>query len=276
LNDMVDISVLIEEYLDDASGHLEAVEVALLEIEKRWLAGAYDETLLTLLLGSLHTLKGNSGMMGFTQVQQYVHSLESALKNVQEQVVPLSGPVFEALYASVSALRNNFSRLAADPMALLDFSDETTSLERLFFKSEPSAETALPSQYRSALQLKASNSDDSYVTQTSSTLKVSFEKLDELLNLVGELVIHRTSLNTLEKRLQEKVSDRELLEAFSEASQLIGKSSTELREAIMKARMLPIKTVFQRFQRLVRDHSQKTGTFTMSACDESNHIVMAV
>ena len=329
MDDMMDVSILIDEFLEDADGHVEAVEIALMELEKRWSGGVFDETLLTLLLGSLHTLKGNSGMMGFTPVQQYVHRLESALKNVQEQVVPLSETVFEALYAAVSALRNNFSRLAADHKALLDFSDELTALEQNFFSNEAFPAESLPVETGSKPQLAANGNEVSAVTQKSSTLKVSFEKLDELLNLVGELVIHRTSLNALEKRLQEKVSDRELLEAFSEASQLIGKSSTELREAIMKARMLPIKTVFQRFQRLVRDHSKKsgklinlrftgeeteldktvideigepllhlirnaadhgiesvaerkkngkppTGTITLSACHESNHIVIAV
>jgi len=329
LDDMMDVSVLIDEFLEDANGHVEAVEVALMEIEKRWSNGVFDETLLTLLLGSLHTLKGNSGMMGFTPVQQYVHTLESALKTVQERVVPFSGAVFEALYAAVSGLRRNFSRLAADHKAPLDFSEEILSLDQHFFRREVLPAEALAAAAPSTPQLKEKGPDVSYVTQKSSTLKVSFEKLDELLNLVGELVIHRTSLNTLEKRLQEKVSDRELLEAFSEASQMIGKSSSDLREAIMKARMLPIKSVFQRFQRLVRDHSQKSGkkinlrfvgeeteldktvideigepllhlirnavdhgiesvderirngkspsgTITLSACHESNHIVIAV
>lgn len=256
----MDISVLIEEFLEDANSHVEAVETALMAMEKRWASGDFDDTLLTLLLGSLHTLKGNSGMMGFTPVQQYVHKLESALKNVQEKTVPLSAAVFEALYASISALRNNFSLIAADHKAALDFREEVTALEQIFFQQViiPDA-SSLSDEAQPIASMKAKGNENAYINQKSSTLKVSFEKLDELLNLVGELVIHRTSLNTLEKRLKESVTDRELLESFNEASQLIGKSSTELREAIMKARMLPIKSVFQRFQRLVRDHASKSG-----------------
>ena len=325
----MDISLLIEEFLDDANGHVEAVETSLMELEKRWADGVQDDTLLTLLLGNLHTLKGNSGMMGFSPVQQYVHRLESALKNVQEQVVPLSVQVFEALYASVSALRRNFTLLAGDPKATLDFSDETAALEVLFFNHATVRAEIAPRDLPGQGPVKQRGDDLSYISQKSSTLKVSFEKLDELLNLVGELVIHRTSLNALEKRLQETVDDRGLLEAFGEASQLIGKSSTDLREAIMKARMLPIKAVFQKFQRLVRDYSHQsgkeillrfegeeteldktvideigepllhlirnavdhgiesvedrrragkasTGVLTLSACHESNHIVIAV
>jgi len=255
----IDISVLMEEFLEDANGHLEAVEVSLMELEKRWAEGLLDETLLTLLLGNLHTLKGNSGMMGLIPVQQYIHKLESALKKVQEGTVSISATVFEAFYTAVSSLRSSFSRLTLDATSMVDFSDEMMALDMLFFNSTETERESLSNEAQLQSPFKGRGEDLSYITQKSTTLKVSFEKLDELLNLVGELVIHRTSLNALEKRLQEKSADRALLEAFSEASQLIGKSSTDLREAIMKARMLPIRSVFQRFQRLVRDHSQKSG-----------------
>jgi len=254
---MVDISVLIEEFLDDATGHIEAVEVALMEMEKRWSDGVHDQSLITLLLGNLHTLKGNSGMMGFTPVQQYVHRLESALKLVQDGTAPLSSTMFEVLYSAISALRFNLSRLSVDPKAFLDFSDELQALDLNFISQSPLDRAAVDVEV--APKLKTKGEDLAYITHKSTTLKVGFEKLDELLNLVGELVIHRTALNALEKRLKEKVSDRELLDSFNETSLLIGKSSTDLREAIMKARMLPIKSVFQRFQRLVRDHCHKSG-----------------
>jgi two-component system chemotaxis sensor kinase CheA len=256
---MIDISVLIDEFLDDATGHLEAVEVALMELEKRWSEGVYDQALVTLLLGNLHTLKGNSGMMGFTPVQQYVHKLESAFKLLQDGTVQLSAGVFEIFYAAVSSLRANLSKLSSDPKARLDFSDDLVALDRTVFSQCHQEGEAGEREREVATKLKNRGEELTYITQKSTTLKVSFEKLDELLNLVGELVIHRTALSALEKRLKEKVSDRELLDSFNEASQLIGKSSTELREAIMKARMLPIKSVFQRFQRLVRDHSHKSG-----------------
>jgi len=256
VNDMIDISVLIEDFLDDAAGHLQSIEASLLELEKRWLEGTYDQAVVTLLLGSLHTLKGNSGMMGFTAIQQYVHRLESAFKQVQEEVTPLSATVFESFYSAISALRTSLTRLAANPAGGLDFSDELMALDCIFFNEGDIDDTRWVKEIPQ--QAKNRSEDLSFVTHKSSTLKVSFEKLDELLNLVGELVIHRTALTALETRFRERVADRELMEAFNEASQLIGKSSADLRESIMKARMLPIKSVFQRFQRLVRDHSRRS------------------
>jgi len=246
----IDISILLEDYLEDATTHLEAVEAGLLELERKR-GKSPDKALTTLMLGNLHTLKGNSGMIGLATVQQYVHKLETVLKTVAERSAPLPTPFFETFYSAVNLLRETMRKLSANPHEKLDFSDDLMCLDYALV-SEAEAVEATP--------LAVSKKDDfSYITQKSNTLRVNFEKLDELLNLVGELVIHRTALLALESRVKESVRDRQLLEAFSEASQMIGKSAGDLRESIMKARMLPVKVVFQRFTRLVRDLSRQHG-----------------
>ncbi|MDD2580435.1 MAG: chemotaxis protein CheA [Desulfuromonadaceae bacterium] len=252
-----DMSVLLNEYLEDAAGHLEAIEAALLELEKRAAQGEYDKAIITLLLGNLHTLKGNSGLMGFTSLQQYLHKLEAIFKPVMDGSSPLSAGLFETFYAALNAIRDGLRNLSENPAATLDFNDEIMAVE--CFRT-PIIDEKRSSAFSENVPLPKDKKDDfSYITQQSNTLKVNFEKLDELLNLVGELVIHRTTLSTLESRLREKVDDRAILEAFSESCQLIGKSANELRESIMKVRMLPIKVVFQRFNRLVRDLSRQHG-----------------
>ncbi len=248
--DTIDISILLDEFLEDATTHLEAVEAGLLELERRG-GEPPDPSITTLLLGNLHTLKGNSGMIGLAPVQQYVHKLESVLKEVSERTSPLPASFFEIFYGAINLLRETLRRLSANPKEQLDFTDEMMALDYAFTGDTSGA---------SPVPMPAIKKDDfAYITQKSTTLRVNFEKLDELLNLVGELVIHRTSLLALEKRVKETVQDRQLLEAFAESSQLIGKSAGDLRESIMKARMLPVKVVFQRFTRLVRDLSRDHG-----------------
>ena len=242
---------MLEEFLEDASGHLEAIETTLLKLEEGVRQGATDQTLLSTLLGSLHTVKGNSGMMGFAPLQQYIHKLESLLKLVVDGKVLLAPAVFEAYYGAVNLLRESLAKLAANPTEPLDFGDALMLLKIL-----ESSETGGQAVFAETTEKKG---EFGYITQRSTTLKVNFTRLDELMNLVGELVIHRTTLQALEKKLQQRGTDRELLLEFKESSQLIGKSAGELREAIMKVRMLPIKVVFQRFNRLVRDLSQSHG-----------------
>lgn len=249
--DTVDMSCLLADFLDDAAGHLEAVETSLLELEKCAGEGRPNTECVTSLLGTLHTLKGTSGMMGFGPLQKYLHKLESVLKLVADGTVSFSDVVCETFFAGVNVLRDALHRLGEDPTAPLDFSDEAMMLECIL-----SGETGGAAEVSYTRDRK---DDFGYITQKSNTLKVNFEKLDELLNLVGELVIHRTMLLSLDANLKSTVRDRALLDAFNEASQLIGKSAADLRESIMKVRMLPIKVVFQRFSRLVRDLSRRHG-----------------
>jgi two-component system, chemotaxis family, sensor kinase CheA len=252
-----DISVLLNEFLEDAAGHLDAVETSLLELEKNTAQGECDKAILNSLLGTLHTLKGNSGMMGFIPVQQYLHNLETILKPVMDDVSPMSAGLFETFYAALNALRSGFRELSENPAAKLDFSDEITAIECFCAAIQYEKQQTTSSERPAAPQVK--KDDTGYLLQQGNTLKVNFEKLDELLNLVGELVIHKTTLSALESRIREQVDDRATLEAFNESCQLIGKSANELRESIMKVRMLPIKVVFQRFNRLVRDLSRGHG-----------------
>lgn len=250
MNSTIDITILLEEYLESAAGHLDAVESSLMELERESAGGRPDEGKITGILGNLHTLKGNSGMMGFSQLQQYIHRLESFLKGMTDDSLPITPVVFEAFYTAVTSIRDTLGRLAENPAAPLDFSDEIMLLECCLSKDAGGWNIPIP---------VGKKEDFAYIAQKSNTLKVNFEKLDELMNLVGELVVHRTSLLSLESRLKETVRDRELIEAFNESGQMIGKIANDLRESIMKVRMLPVKTVFHRFKRLVRDLSQRHG-----------------
>ena len=104
-----DTSVLMEEFAEDASGHLEAVENSLLELEKRAEGGACDKEIVTLILGNLHTLKGNAGMMGLASLQQYVPRLESVFKQVGDDSLVLSPRLFETFYGAVNAVRRGIA-----------------------------------------------------------------------------------------------------------------------------------------------------------------------
>ena len=82
-------------------------------------------------------------------------------------------------------------------------------------------------------------------------LRVDAEKLDSLLNLVGELVINKTRLQQigLSNQLQE----------LSEAIEQMDRVTTDLQGVVMKLRMVPVGQVFNRFPRMVRDLSHNLG-----------------
>jgi two-component system chemotaxis sensor kinase CheA len=97
-------------------------------------------------------------------------------------------------------------------------------------------------------------------TAKHQTIRVDIERLDMLLNLVGELVINRTRIsdiaNTLARSLNQtdaKTDVSALAKDLAESSALLARTTNDIQESIMKVRMVPIGTVFERFPRMVRD-----------------------
>ncbi|WP_227767297.1 chemotaxis protein CheA [Zhaonella formicivorans] len=95
--------------------------------------------------------------------------------------------------------------------------------------------------------------------KVTQTVRVDVQRLENLMNLVGELVIDRTRLLDVGQGLKNKLGNQDMVETMEEVSVHIGRITTDLQEEIMKARMFPIEQVFNRFPRMVRDLAQKAG-----------------
>ena len=88
----------------------------------------------------------------------------------------------------------------------------------------------------------------------SSSIRVSVEKVDQLINLIGELVITNAMLEQRSHAL-DPIGHERLLSSVSQ----LGRNTRELQEAVMSIRMMPMDFVFSRFPRMVRDLAGKLG-----------------
>ena len=95
--------------------------------------------------------------------------------------------------------------------------------------------------------------------RTTQTVRIDVERLDKLMNLVGELVIDRTRLARLAGEMETGLGHDELAEQLGETSLHIARLTDELQQEVMKSRLVPVASVFARLPRLVRDLAQKTG-----------------
>lgn len=94
----------------------------------------------------------------------------------------------------------------------------------------------------------------------ATTIRVDHEKLDHLMNLIGELIINRNRYSMIARALadgQDNVPD--IAQQLTETTYAMARISDDLQDTIMKVRMVPVHTVFSRFPRLVRDLSRKSG-----------------
>lgn len=91
----------------------------------------------------------------------------------------------------------------------------------------------------------------SKISKPSQTVRVDIRKLDNLMNLVGELVINKTRL--------EQVAKQNPIPELKEALEQTNRLSSDLQNIVMNVRMVPVEQVFNRFPRMVRDLSRELG-----------------
>jgi len=258
---------LLTIYIEDARGHLEALDHCLLTLEREGL----DHEVIAAVLGPLHTLKGNSGMLGFAGIKDYVHRLEDVFARVDDEAIPLEPAAFDRLFAGASALREAVEAAGKAQGEVRSLEKERTVLEELLAArpepARPPAAAALapaaaagrPEPREEGAPEPRPATDAQYVAVKANMVRVDFSQLDHLLNLVGELIIHRTKLRQVGRAMAEALGGRDAGRDLVDAVQQVAAVSTQLQETVMDIRMLPIRHVFERFPRMVRDLSHQQG-----------------
>lgn len=160
-----------------------------------------------------HSIKGAAATFGFEKIASFAHTLESILEQLRTDCTP---------------------RVTAAALAFVDAMRECAEVAR----------TGKASPRRS--------SADAVVEVDATTIRVPAAKADQLVDLVGELVIAQSMLD-------ESLRHVHLADRVRDSIEQIGRVMRELQERVMSVRMLPVATAFNRFPRLVRDLASSSG-----------------
>ncbi len=98
-----------------------------------------------------------------------------------------------------------------------------------------------------------------HITTAEQTIRVDVKRLDQLMNLIGELVLAKNRLIKIYNDVEERYEGEKFLDELNQVVSSISIVTTDLQIAVMKTRMLPIGKVFNKFPRLVRDLSRELG-----------------
>ena len=118
-------------------------------------------------------------------------------------------------------------------------------------KANEAAKAAAPAPSSDLKKPAAKANEGKSAVEADTTVRVDTKILDDIMNLVGELVLVRNRLVNMASRR----SDQEMSKAISNLDVVTG----DLQNSVMKTRMQPVKKVFGRFPRVVRDLARKLG-----------------
>ncbi|MGI2258481.1 chemotaxis protein CheA [Shewanella sp. GXUN23E] len=133
------------------------------------------------------------------------------------------------------------------------------SYQQLKQDTQPQLAVAPSPQLEAAKPLAAQSPASSTAKAKSNeggSIRVSTEKIDMLINMVGELVITQAMLGQIGQ--QEEISQESIL-MLQQGLEQLASHTRDLQESVMQIRMIPISFAFNRFPRLVRDTSQQLG-----------------
>ena len=125
---------------------------------------------------------------------------------------------------------------------------------------EPQAPKPTPTQAATPKPVQpvaAAVVDQAAATAVEQTIRVDVNRLDHLMNLIGELVLGKNRLIKIYSDVEERYEGEQFLEELNQVVSSVSTVTTDLQIAVMKTRMLPIGRVFNKFPRMMRDLSRE-------------------
>ncbi|MBE8416868.1 chemotaxis protein CheA, partial [Leptospira borgpetersenii] len=219
--------------------HLEAEEVRELEEEIRKSGKCWK---ISVTLGKDSPMKG----LRFSLILQNLKNLGVVFKSVpdlEELDKGMDVTSIALLFISSESLEQIRTAANVDMVEFLDVQEYV-----------PTVQEAVTANFKIEDDMAASES-----RVTLKSIKVSSDKLDQLMNNVGELIITNSGFQRIYDDLIRVFGEDQLFNDLKSRIDLINRISKELQSGIMNIRMVQISTVFRRFSRLVRDLSLETG-----------------
>ncbi len=264
---------LLTGFVGETLEHLESIEVNVLDLEDN----PGDLEIVNKIFRPFHTIKGVAGFLNLKSIQKLAHSTENLLDDVRNGSRPMDAQVVEVVLKVGDFLKTMVENLSLvlkeGPESYLnyDISGHLAWVEAVRAGQGQAPSTATPIPPPTSGQTAApapvataeaestsppagkSPPPPSQKAAVGDSIKVDVEKLDGLVNAVGELVIMQAMIRA-NPRIG-AISDPKLIKDFAQ----LGRITTELQKTAMSMRMVPIRQTFQKMIRLVRDLSKKTG-----------------
>lgn len=267
---------LIPDFITESRECVTNAENALLQLEKN----PTDEEAVNTVFRAFHTVKGTSAFLGLSRIAAFAHEAESLLSRVRDKEIQYtqgcadlslrSADMLKALLSAVESAMNGNGMLPLpsgyhellDALAGYDPSRDAAGV-RLAIVSDTAdasehtlADGSVAAAAVSSVPASgASNGAPAARTESTAdaTIRVRTDRLDRLIDMVGELVIAQSMIAGDETFGTGK--QYELLRKVTHA----GKIVRELQDLSMSMRMVPLRATFQKLARVVRDTSVKAA-----------------
>lgn len=229
-------------YFAQADEIIDDLQQQIMEVEKN----PSDENWRA-LKRSFHTLKGDSKAMGFNALATFAHKIEDLIIDIKNKTPDRS--FFDLMFECVDLFKIYVDKTADNQE--IDITDIAKKIDSYRNGYVSSTTSEIPARDKQP-------SSDKSVKKSLPFLRIEPERVDKIMNLVGELVIGRSMLAQITHDIDD-MSKNDVAAHLENLNSSFERTLSDLQRSVMKIRMLPVDQVFRRFPRLVRDLSADNG-----------------
>ena len=260
-NDFQSDPSMITDFNTNADELMQLLDDAILRLEQE----PTNKPIIEEIFRAAHTLKGGSGMFGFKGIERVMHRMENLFDLIRKDKLVPNSDIIDTVFQGLDLLRTLLQAIkkgkpsgvvTAPVVRALSLAAKGKAIPKgsgakaIAGSDGTAAPVAAAAEPRETGEKKE---EGGAKKKEQSTIRVDLERLDVLVNLVGELVIDRTRFASIEEDLRTNHPQIKLGSSFSETVQLFGRHMNEIQDIIMKVRMVPIGNAFNKFSRVVRD-----------------------
>ena len=255
----------IEAFLIESYENLNQIERDIIELEK---ASEEGEALVR-IYRSLHTLKGNCGFLPFPNLESVAHAGENLLSCLRDRQLEITPQIISTLLQTVDTIRQILSQIETtkhegdrDYSAMIAALTQLSETVEVSQSHEPVVNTQTP-QIDVEAQRDSAGSEfveffnhelteiSTLTTSESAYVRVNVNLLDQMMNLVGELILARNQIIGFSTKFKDN--------GFAATCQHLSLLTAQLQEGVMKTRLQPISYIWQKLPRVTRDLAIASG-----------------
>ncbi|MCG9054366.1 chemotaxis protein CheA [Laribacter hongkongensis] len=281
MSDFNGMEELLQDFLTESGELLSDVDNKLVELEKY----PEDKGLLNDIFRGFHTIKGGAGFLNATPLVTLCHRTENLFDKLRNGELQLNSHVMDVILDATGVVRDMFGDLAQSRMpapapqhildnldAMLAGQDMVRTVPGLPAVPDPASvsQPVSPPPAASTVAVQAGPATTAAAqpperernisgNQQETTLRVDAQRLDQVLNLSGEIGLTKNRLTTLRTEIMQGNLGADVLHSLDEAVSQLDLLVGDLQNAVMKTRMQPIGRLFQKYPRLARDLARQLG-----------------
>ncbi len=279
---------LIKEFIAETEEILEGLDQCFIKLE----ASPGDLVLINEIFRAVHSVKGSAGFLGFNRLVEVAHQAENVLNKLRQKEMQATPEAIDIILESVDVLKRLIKEVKEGSGELIDIApikrklslllEYAGSLEEVISDTPPAPIPASETEGRVSREvekvdagtpkLERNNERDkeqgtmadrpvigTAEQEKDQTLRIDTNRLDQVMDLIGELVLSRNRLIKILSEVEELYDGDEKIKSLFETASNLNLITTDLQLAVMKMRMVPIRKVFNKFPRMVRDIARKAN-----------------